>query len=77
MSDPATRVQFSALSDQIRTLRAEAGVSGISIARLDYSPHTTLYQRIGDLMPRLALLGLSITTLLAILPQRPKINSDP
>ncbi|MCC5838915.1 MAG: hypothetical protein JJT96_02235 [Opitutales bacterium] len=56
---------------EIRRIRAEAGVSGFSVARIDISPHGTLYQRIGDVFPRFALLMLGLATLAAcIQPQR-------
>lgn len=61
--DKKTQEELSELVKQIRKLRSEAGVSGYSIARVDYSPSTTLYQKIKDILPQLALLGLVVTTI--------------
>lgn len=68
LSDPMVRVQLATLTEQISALRAEAGVSGYSVARVDSAPVVTVYQRLGDWFPRLALLGLGATTLAALLP---------
>ena len=62
-SDRNLRAELSDLSNQIRTLRSEAGVSGYSIAKVQYSPLKTLYQKIGDLFAQIALVGLIATTL--------------
>jgi len=50
---------------EIRRLRAEAGVSGFSVARIDISSHGTLYQRIGDAFPRFSLVVLGLATVAA------------
>jgi len=61
-SNRKIRAELSDLSNQIRTLRSEAGVSGYSIAKVHYSPFKTLYQKISDLFAQIALAGLIITT---------------
>jgi apolipoprotein N-acyltransferase len=70
--EPDIKIQ-SELTDlvkQIRILRSEAGVSGYSIAKLDYSPIRTIYQKINDLFPQIALLGLITTTVCSFRKQR-------
>lgn len=63
--DTKTQEELSELVKKIRTLRSEAGVSGYSIAQVEYSSANTLYQKIKDILPQLALLGLAVTTVCA------------
>ncbi len=63
--DAKTQAELTELANQIRTLRSEAGVSGYSIAQVEYSSANTLYQTIKDILPQLALLGLIVTTVSA------------
>ena len=68
-SDADLRAELVVRADEIRRLQTEAGVAGFSVARIDISPHGTLYQRIGDAFPRAALLFLLIVTVAACIPR--------
>ena len=68
-SDANLRAELVERAVEIRRLQTEAGVAGFSVARIDISPHGTLYQRIGDAFPRFALLFLLIVTVVACIPR--------
>jgi apolipoprotein N-acyltransferase len=69
-SDPALKTELVKGAEEIRRLRAEAGVSGFSVDRIDVSSHSTVYQSIGDLFPRFALLALVLATIAASIRQQ-------
>ena len=79
-SDADLRAELVERADEIRRLQTEAGVAGFSVARIDISPHGTLYQRIGDAFPRSAMLFLLLVTVAAFVPSfghRPVAQHDP
>jgi apolipoprotein N-acyltransferase len=63
-SDSRLKAELVERAEEIRRLRDEAGISGFSVSRLRIWPHETVYQSIGDAIPRLALLGLVVTSIL-------------
>lgn len=62
-SDANLKAEIVERAEAIRGLRADAGVAGFSVARIDQSTHGTLYQHIGDVVPRIALFVLLLVTL--------------
>lgn len=76
-ADARLKAELADLSEEIRRLRAEAGVTGISVARVDISPHGSLYQRNGNLFAWFTIFALFIATLAACLrrPSRCRVET--
>lgn len=75
-SNSKLRRQFMDLVDEIKALRAEAGVSGQSVRAVYVDSRRTLYSRTGDLFGRV-LLGILLVGILGVLSTRVGLAKKP